>query len=162
MQDIPLLKGIHPGIILERELKKRNLRKGLFAMSINEYPTIIGDITKGKRKMNTDLALRIEHALGIEEGFFMILQTYFDIKEIKQQQSKTYHPDLSKFRKSLFWDTDMGSIDWLDQKRAIIQRVFERGNDEEKAEIMRFYGEDAVLAALATGQQGNTKYVMGS
>ncbi|NII26414.1 plasmid maintenance system antidote protein [Pseudoflavitalea sp. X16] len=160
MQDINLLKGIHPGIILERELKKRNIRKGLFAMSINEYPTIIGDITKGRRKMNTDLALRIEHALGIEEGFFMILQIHYDIKEIKQKQGKEHHPDLNMFRKSLFWDTDINSIDWLNQKEAVIQRVFERGNDQEKAEIMHFYGEYTVNAALSANQ--HNKYAQGS
>ena len=160
MKDINLLKGIHPGIILERELKKRKLRKGPFAMSINEYPTIISDITNGKRKMNTDLALRIEQALGIEEGFFMILQVLYDIKEIKENKSKDYKPDLSRFRKVIFWDTDINKINWLDQKRAIIQRIYERGNDEEKAEIIRFYGTETINAILSKDQ--NTKYAMGA
>lgn len=152
MKNIHLLKGIHPGIILERELEKRNIRKGPFAMSINEYPTIIGDITKGRRKMNTDLALRIEHALGIEEGFFMFLQIHYEIKEIKLKQSKGHHPNIKKFRKSLFWDTDINTIDWLNQKEAVIQRVFERGNDKERNEITNFYGEETVNALLSTPQ----------
>jgi addiction module HigA family antidote len=152
MKDINLLKGIHPGIILERELKNRKLRKGPFAMSINEYPTIISDITNGKRKMNTDLALRIEQALGIEEGFFMVLQVLYDIKEIKENKNKDYKPDISKFRKVIFWDTDINKINWLDQKRAVIQRIYERGNDEEKAEITRFYGKEAVNAMLTKEQ----------
>lgn len=159
MKDIILLKGIHPGIILERELKNRKLRKGPFAMSINEYPTIISDITNGKRKMNTDLALRIEHALGFEEGFFMILQVLYDIKEIKENQSKEYRPDLSKFRKVVFWDTDINKINWADQKRAIIERIYERGNDEEKAEINRFYGKETINEILSEDQ--HTKYTMG-
>jgi hypothetical protein len=32
---------------------------------------------------------------------------------------------------------------WLGQRRAVIERVIERGNDKEKAEIKRFYGEKA-------------------
>lgn len=159
MKDIILLKGIHPGIILERELKNRKLRKGPFAMSINEYPTIISDITNGKRKMNTDLALRIEHALGFEEGFFMILQVLYDIKEIKENQSKEYRPDLSKFRKVVFWDTDINKINWADQKRAVIERIYERGNNEEKAEINRFYGKETINEILSEDQ--HTKYTMG-
>ncbi len=31
-------KGIHPGIILDRELKKRSLKQRPFALSINEHP----------------------------------------------------------------------------------------------------------------------------
>ncbi len=69
MNNIEYLKGIHPGIILDRELKKRKLHKSAFALSIQEYPQTFSAITKGKRNMNTSLALRIEEALGIEEGF---------------------------------------------------------------------------------------------
>ena len=66
---LSVLKGVHPGIVLERELKERKLPRGRFALSVNEFPQTIGAITKGKRNMNTSLALRIEHALDIEEGF---------------------------------------------------------------------------------------------
>ena len=146
--DIFILKGIHPGIVLERELKKRNLTKGHFAMALNEFPQTIGAITNGKRKMNTSLALKIEQALGLEEGFFMILQVYYDIKEEKLKQAKHEQPNLNILRPALFWDTQLQKIDWLQQKNAIIKRVFERGNEEEKAEILRFYGKDAVALAL--------------
>jgi plasmid maintenance system antidote protein VapI len=148
IDEIQALKGIHPGIFLERELQKRKLAKGRFAISIGEYPQTLGAITKGKRAMNTPLALKIEHELGIEEGFFMILQTYFDIKQIKQKDSLKAHPDLKKFRKAIFWDTRFESIDWIKQKKAIITRVFERGNEQEKKEIIRFYGKQAVDEVL--------------
>jgi plasmid maintenance system antidote protein VapI len=148
MQEIDLLKGIHPGIVLERKLKERQLSKGPFALSINEYPQTLGAITKGKRNMNTALALKIERALGLEEGFFMILQIYHEIKEEKRKQSEKNHPDLVKLRPGLFWDTDMSKIDWQRQRKAVIQRVFERGNDEEKKEITRFYGKPSVKEAL--------------
>ena len=38
----------------------------------------------------------------------------------------------------------MASLDWEKQKKAIIMRVFERGNDLEKNEIIRFYGAKTV------------------
>lgn len=143
-KEISILKGIHPGLVLERELKKRKLAKGPFALSINEYPQTLGAITKGKRDMNTPLALKIERSLGMEEGFFMILQVYHDIKEEKLKQQDQTHPDLSRLRSGLFWDTDIKKINWQEQKRAVIERVFERGNDDEKAEITRFYGKDII------------------
>lgn len=150
---LKILKGVHPGIILERELKKRGLGKGTFALSVREYPQTLSAILNGKRSMNTALALRIEKALGIEEGFFMVLQVFYDIAQQKTEQASGIQPDLSTFRPALFWETDLSKIDWDRQKRAVINRVFERGNEEEQKEIAKFYGQeviDAVLQSKAT------------
>lgn len=51
-------KGIHPGLVLERELKKRNLKKGPFALSLDEYPQTLNGITKGQRGLTPALSLR--------------------------------------------------------------------------------------------------------
>jgi antitoxin HigA-1 len=146
-QDISIIKGIHPGFILERELKKRKIVKGKFALSLNEYPQTLVSITKGKRNMNVSLALKIEKALNMEEGYLMILQTYYEIEREKKKQNKKL-PDLSKIRRILFWDTSFDKIDWEKHKRSIIKRVFERGNEEEKTEITRFYGQELIDAVL--------------
>jgi plasmid maintenance system antidote protein VapI len=146
---IDILKGLHPGIVLERELKKRGLAKGPFALSINEFPQTISAITKGKRGMNTPLAMRIEKVLGIEEGYFMTLQVFYEIKEEKQKQIESTKPNLNLLRPALFWDTQLDKIDWKRQKRAVIERVWERGNEKEKNEIGRFYGAQEVDKVLA-------------
>lgn len=143
---IDLLKGIHPGLFLGRELDRRGISKSRFALQIKEYPQTLVAITIGKRRMNTSLSLRIEKELGLEEGFLMTLQVFYDIAQAKKREQKK--PDTSKFGKSLFWDTDIEKIDWLKYKRAVIERVFQRGDEEEKKEIMRFYGEDAVRSVL--------------
>jgi plasmid maintenance system antidote protein VapI len=143
---INLVKGIHPGFILERELQKRGLGKGKFAISIDEYPQTIGAITKGKRRMNTKLALKIENALSLEDGLLMTLQVFFDIKEAKREILK--RPDLSKFRPALFWDTDINKIDWGKQKKAAIKRVFSRGNEAEQKVISEFYGNETILQII--------------
>jgi plasmid maintenance system antidote protein VapI len=142
--DISILKGIHPGLVLERELKKRKFGKSRFAIAINEFPQTIVAITKGKRKMNTALSLKIETALGMEEGYLMTLQVYYDIKEEKRKHSEQHSPDLSKIRSILFWDTAIEKIDWERQKKSVIKRIFERGNEKEKAEIIRFYGNKTI------------------
>jgi antitoxin HigA-1 len=146
---LSIIKGVHPGYILERELRERHLRKGQFALSLQEYPQTLVSITKGKRKMNTNLALKIENALGIEEGYFMTLQVYYDIEEEKRRQN-TEHPDLTKLRRVLFWDTKMEKINWKKQKNAVVKRVFERGNEIEKKEIIRFYGKENMNDILKT------------
>jgi plasmid maintenance system antidote protein VapI len=140
-------KGIHPGFILEREFKKRLIRQRPFAISINEHPQTLNAITKGKRNLNTAIALKIADKLEMEEGTLALLQTYYDIaKEKKKEGSHT--PNLSILRKSLFWDTDISSIDWDKQYKAVVRRVFERGNEAEKNEIHSFYGSQKVNKAL--------------
>lgn len=131
------IKGVHPGKIVDRELRKRKLARGKFALMLNEYPQTFGAILLGKRKMNAALSLKIEEQLAMEEGFLMTLQVFYDIEQIKRESA--LHPNLSVFRKALFWDTDIQKIDWIKQRKAVIQRVKERGDEIEKREIMRFY-----------------------
>ena len=141
-------KGIHPGIILERLLTKRGISQRPFALSIDEYPQTINAISKGKRKLNTPLALKIEKKLNLEEGTLALLQTYFEIKEEKNKLEKNT-PNLNLLRTSLFWDTDISKIDWQNQSIAVIKRVFERGNEIEKEEIKRFYANEKIKEALS-------------
>lgn len=79
-------KGIHPGMVLERELKKRNLKKAPFALSLPEYPQTLNEITKGKRGLTPALALKIDTALGFEVGTMFILQAYYEIKKEKEKR----------------------------------------------------------------------------
>ena len=53
-------------------------------------------------------------------------------------------PDLTKFRKTLFWDTTFDRIDFTAHSCYVINRVFERGNEEEIQEVIRFYGIETI------------------
>ncbi len=142
-------KGIHPGFVLKRELEKRNLKQRPFALSLNEHPQTLNAITKGKRHLNTALALKIEKALGMKEGTLVLLQAYHDI-QLEKAKLNTKTPDLSKIRKILFWDTDFEKLDWNQQYKAIIRRVFNRGNETEKKVIKDFYGLEKINKALVS------------
>lgn len=141
-------KGIHPGVILERELKKKNLKQAPFALSLQIYPQTLNAITKGKRGITPELSLKIDRALGLEEGTMHILQAYYEIQKIKFKNSQ--RPDLSILRKALFWDTDIDKIDWEQQYKSVIKRVFERGNLQEKEEIIKFYGKEKVKKIIGS------------
>lgn len=147
-KNLDILKGLHPGVVLEHELKKRKLAQGPFALSIREFPQTISAIIKGRRNMNTSLALRIEEELGLEEGFFMTLQIFYEIRQEKEKQSLPRQPNLSQLRPTLFWGTRIERIDWQRQQRAVIERVWERGNEQEKKEITRFYGQQVIDRVL--------------
>jgi len=144
-------KGIHPGIILERELKKRSIKKRPFALSLKEYPQIINDVSKGKRGLTPSLSIKIDRALDLEEGTMLVLQAYYEIK--KEKLLLNDKPDIIAFRKALFWDTDIDQIDWKAQYVSVIRRVFERGNNDEKAELERFYGLEKIRQVLADNKE---------
>lgn len=90
--------------------------------------------------MNSSLALRIEDSLGLEKGTLMIIQVFHDIKKEEEKTVKKTKPDLSKLREVLFWDTDFEKIDWIKHRQYVIERVLERGTEEEKIMIREFYG----------------------
>lgn len=159
-ENITLLKGIHPGIILERELKKKKLPKRRIALTIGEYPQLLGDITKGKRRISPALSIKLGDALGIDESFFSVLQAYYDIKQQKKIQARNKLPNLKLLRPVLFWDTDINSINWEKSKASVIRRIFERGNDQEILEIIRFYSKKEVQTILS--QISNPSAVMES
>ena len=140
-------RGIHPGIILARELKKRGIAQRPFALSVGEHPQTINAITKAKRNLPTSIALKIEEKLGLEEGTLALLQTYFDI-QTEKSKIKPITPNLFLIRKSVFWDTDISQIDWDKQKYAVIRRIMERGNALEIKEIKQFYGAALITEVL--------------
>lgn len=124
---------------------KRSLKQRPFAIAIEEHPQTLNAITNGKRKLPIPMALKIEKKLGLEEGTLASLQTYY---EIEKEKSNSKTPNLSILRKSLFWDNNINHIDWQKQQKAVIRRIFERGNTIEREEILRFYGKQKVNNAL--------------
>lgn len=150
LPEITKIKGVHPGAVLSRELKRRGLESKQFALSLGEYPQTISAINKGRRGINPSLSIKLGNALGVDSAYFMLLQAYYEVeKERKELQKTQAKPNLSKIRKIVFWDTDFDSIDWQKHRKAVIQRIFERGNDIEIKEIIAFYGKELVEKELS-------------
>jgi hypothetical protein len=58
---------------------------------------------------------------------------------------KNGKPDLPKW---LFWDTRYETLDWMAAYRGVIERVLDRGEDEDWEALIRYYGRDRVLKTL--------------
>ena len=140
---IAKIKGIHPGLILHREIKRNNIKSTQLATSIGEHKQTISAIIHQKRGINPALSIKLGDFFDIEEDYFMMLQAGYEVKSKLTANSKRT-PNLNHFRKVLFWDTSFDQIDWNKNKRAIIKRVLERGNDKEINEIIKFYGKRTV------------------
>ncbi len=140
------VKGIHPGAILKRELKKRSLKAVALANSIDEYPQTINAITKEKRGINPKLSIKLGEYFRIDKEYFMLLQASFEVKSIIQRSYK--NPLIGKVRKSIFWDTNFNKIDFIKNKRSVIQRILERGNEIEINELVKLYGKPTIKEEL--------------
>ncbi len=146
-------------MVLERELTKRGLKKRPFALDLHIYPQQLNELTKAKRGITAELAIKIDEALGLEEGTMFLLQAYYELKKAKiKMQSR---PNFEILRNALFWDANIDQIDWQNQANWVIKRVFERGNEDEKTEISRFYGKKKIKEVTGSDKiNGNQPLIM--
>ncbi len=142
------VKGIHPGAILKREIKKRNLKGVAFSKSIGEHFQTINAITKERRGMNPGLSIKLGEYFGIEKEYFMMLQAFYEVNETLRAQQNASHPLKGKFRSAIFWDTKLENIDVYQHKRSIIQRVLERGSKKEIMELIKLYGIENIRVEI--------------
>lgn len=83
------LKNIHPGeILLEEFLIPLNISQNKLARDIDVPPRRINEIIHGKRSITADTDLRLSRAPGTSEGFWLGLQSDFDLEEKRKLISK--------------------------------------------------------------------------
>ena len=128
---IDILKGIHPGKVIARELKKRGLSQRRLAPMIEEHSQTLNAVITGHRHLTIEMAIKIERALGYEEGFLSILQTFYDIAKYKNEEANRLIKGVPNIRRILFWDTDFDRIDWgkykdLDEIKLDLMEEIER------------------------------------
>jgi addiction module HigA family antidote len=81
-----LLPNIHPGEILLLDfLKPLRLSQTKLARAIGVPPRRINEIVLGKRAVTADTDLRLARYFKMSEGFFLGLQTDYELMERKRQ-----------------------------------------------------------------------------
>lgn len=70
----------HPGYVLKEEIEAREITKKDFAELLNILPTHLSEIFAGKRSISARMALRLETALAISAGFWLRMQSEYDVK----------------------------------------------------------------------------------
>lgn len=145
---ISKVKGIHPGAILKREIKNRGLKNKDLADRVNEHPQTISAILNEKRGINPKLSIKLGQQFNVADDYFMLLQASYDVKNERIKVKNIKNPAPRNIRKVLFWDTAFEKIDWVKNKKAVIKRLFERGNEKEIQEICNFYGKKTIEKEL--------------
>lgn len=81
-----LLPNPHPGeILLEEFLKPMALSQNALARAVHVAPRRINEIVLGKRDITADTDLRLARYFGLSEGFFLGLQTDYDLMQRRRQ-----------------------------------------------------------------------------
>ena len=80
-----LLHNPHPGeILLEEFLRPMSLSQTKLAQAIGVSPRRINEIVLGKRAITADTDLRLARYFKLSEGFFLGLQTEYELMERKR------------------------------------------------------------------------------
>ncbi len=84
------LPNPHPGeILMEEFLQPMALSQTSLARAIAVPPRRINEIVLGKRAVTADTDLRLARYFGVSDGFFMQLQTDYDLMERRRQLGPT-------------------------------------------------------------------------
>jgi addiction module HigA family antidote len=147
LPELSKIKGVHPGAILKRALNRQGLKGSELARHVGEHKQTISAILNKRRDINPKLSIKLSKQFDVAEDYFMLIQASHDVKKIIDSELKNT-PNLDKFRDVLFWDTTIDKIDWDKNKKAVIQRVLERGNDTEIMELISFYGKANIMEEI--------------
>ena len=77
----------HPGELIKDELEANNLTQAKLAENIGVRPSLLNEIIKGKRSVNTEMALLIEAALNIPADLLLNLQSDYNMQKAKSDTS---------------------------------------------------------------------------
>lgn len=81
-----LLPNPHPGEILLKDfLKPMELSQNALARAVHVPPRRINEIVLGKRAVTADTDLRLARYFGMSEGFFLGLQSDYDLMERRRE-----------------------------------------------------------------------------
>lgn len=77
----------HPGELIQDELDSRGLTQLDFAKKIGVKPSLLNETIKGKRGVNTEMALLLEAAFEIPANLWLNLQSAYNMQVVKADSS---------------------------------------------------------------------------
>lgn len=84
-----LMRAVHPGEVLGEELKELGISPTEFARQIAVPPNRVGQIIAGKRSVTGDTALRFGHWFGTDPGFWLNLQSQYELAKAHEAAGTT-------------------------------------------------------------------------
>lgn len=77
----------HPGELIMDELEARNMTQAKLAENIGVSPSLLNEIIKGKRAVNTEMALMLEAAIDLPADMLLNMQSAYNMQMAKSNSS---------------------------------------------------------------------------
>ena len=91
-----IMKPVHPGRILQREMTARNLSANKLALALRVPSGRITQIINGKRGISAESALRLSRYFGNSARFWMNLQTRYELAIAEQDIGERINIEVEK------------------------------------------------------------------
>ena len=75
----PFMAG-HPGMMIRPELEERGISQKEFAKMLGTQPSHLSEVLNGKRAITTDLAMKIENAIGLPAKILLSAQAQYELE----------------------------------------------------------------------------------
>ena len=83
------LHPTHPGEILKDEIEYRRISQRKLAANMGISHTMLNEILNAKRPVNTEFALLVEAALGVDSDTLVNMQTRYNMQMARADKSLT-------------------------------------------------------------------------
>jgi addiction module HigA family antidote len=95
-----VMPPVHPGVLLKEDfLEPLGLSEYRLARAIDVPPRRINEIVHGSRRISADTALRLSRFFGMSDGFWMNLQSHYDI-EVEKDNLKSELDEIEPFARA--------------------------------------------------------------
>jgi addiction module HigA family antidote len=91
-----IMRAVHPGRILKRELKARELSANALALALRTPSGRITDILNEKRAVSTETAMRLGRYFGQSPRFWINLQSSYDLEIAEAEIGKRLDEEVAK------------------------------------------------------------------
>ena len=83
--------AVHPGMMIKPELDERGISQKKFAEMLGTQPSHLSEVLNGKRVLTTDLAMKMEKAIGIPAKTLLAAQTQYELESAKDVSDDKQH-----------------------------------------------------------------------
>jgi addiction module HigA family antidote len=90
-----MMKPIHPGKLLRREMQARKLSANALALALRVSSGRITDILTGKRGVSPETAMRLARYFGNSARFWLDLQTTYELEVAEAELGERISAEVS-------------------------------------------------------------------
>lgn len=86
---------VHPGMMIKPELEERGITQKNFAKMLGVQASHLSEVLNGKRALTTDLARKIEDAIGLPAKILLSAQAQYDLDAVNPTDSDQEHETIA-------------------------------------------------------------------